>query len=43
MTDKFYSWGVQAFDEGPWPRMSGRQRGNIMNKLAALMEVGYVA
>ncbi|CAL8465907.1 g5443 [Coccomyxa elongata] len=28
----------QAFDEGPWPRMSGRQRGNIMNKLATLME-----
>lgn len=30
---------VQAFDHGPWPRMSGRQRGNIMHKLATLMEV----
>ncbi|EIE18437.1 aldehyde dehydrogenase [Coccomyxa subellipsoidea C-169] len=28
----------QAFDHGPWPRMSGRQRGNIMHKLATLME-----
>jgi hypothetical protein len=31
---------MQAFDHGPWPRMSGRQRGSIMHKLAALMEVG---
>ena len=30
---------VQAFDKGPWPRMTGRQRGLLMNKLADLMQV----
>lgn len=27
-----------AFDKGPWPRMSGRQRGRILNKLADLID-----
>lgn len=27
-----------AFDEGPWPRMSGYERGRIMNKLADLID-----
>ncbi len=31
--------GAQAFDNGPWPRMGGRQRGVLMNKLADLMQV----
>lgn len=30
---------MQAFDKGPWPRMTGRQRGLLMNKLADLMQV----
>lgn len=30
---------VQAFDKGPWPRMHGRERGQILYKLADLMEV----
>ena len=30
---------AQAFDKGPWPRMTGRQRGLLMNKLADLMQV----
>ena len=30
---------VQAFDKGPWPRMSGRERGTLMTRLASLMEV----
>lgn len=28
----------RAFDKGPWPRMSGRERGAILYKLADLME-----
>ena len=28
----------EAFDNGPWPRMSGRERGRIMNRFANLME-----
>ncbi|CAN6442210.1 unnamed protein product [Victoria cruziana] len=28
----------KAFDRGPWPRMSGSQRGKVMLKLADLME-----
>eukprot|EP00640_Fibrocapsa_japonica_P002010 CAMPEP_0113937976 /NCGR_PEP_ID=MMETSP1339-20121228/4437_1 /TAXON_ID=94617 /ORGANISM="Fibrocapsa japonica" /LENGTH=535 /DNA_ID=CAMNT_0000940899 /DNA_START=71 /DNA_END=1678 /DNA_ORIENTATION=+ /assembly_acc=CAM_ASM_000762 len=28
----------KAFEEGPWPKMSGRQRGRILYKLADLME-----
>ncbi len=32
-------WLVQAFDRGPWPRMHGRERGQILYKLADLMEV----
>ena len=28
----------KAFDEGPWPRMSGRDRGLLMNKFADLLE-----
>merc|ERR1719440_1005744 len=27
-----------AFDEGPWPRMSGYERGRILNKLADLID-----
>ena len=30
---------LQAFDKGPWPRMSGRERGTLMTRLARLMEV----
>ena len=30
---------MQAFDKGPWPRMHGRERGQILYKLADLMEV----
>lgn len=30
---------LQAFDEGPWPRMTGRQRGRLLSRLADLMEV----
>lgn len=29
----------KAFDEGPWPRMSGRERAGILFKLADLLEV----
>ena len=29
----------KAFDEGPWPRMSGRERGLLMNKFADLLEL----
>jgi len=28
----------KAFDKGPWPRMSGRERGTILYKFADLME-----
>lgn len=28
----------KAFDEGPWPRMSGKARSRILNKLADLIE-----
>lgn len=28
-----------AFDNGPWPRMSGRERGLLMNKFADLLEI----
>lgn len=28
----------EAFDNGPWPRMSGKQRGQILAKLADLIE-----
>lgn len=28
----------QAFDHGPWPRMTGRERGQILYKFADLME-----
>lgn len=28
----------KAFDEGPWPRMTGYQRGRILSKFADLME-----
>ncbi len=28
----------KAFDHGPWPRMSGRERGRILNKFADLIE-----
>lgn len=28
----------KAFDEGPWPRMSGRERGKIIMRFAELME-----
>uniref|UniRef100_A0A9I9DXB8 Aldehyde dehydrogenase 1 n=1 Tax=Cucumis melo TaxID=3656 RepID=A0A9I9DXB8_CUCME len=28
----------QAFDHGPWPRMSGAERGRIMTKLAGLID-----
>ena len=28
----------RAFDEGPWPKMSGRQRGKLLYKLADLVE-----
>jgi aldehyde dehydrogenase (NAD+) len=27
-----------AFDHGPWPRMSGRERGRILHKFADLLE-----
>mmetsp|Transcript_25564 Transcript_25564/g.31018 ORF Transcript_25564/g.31018 Transcript_25564/m.31018 type:complete len:525 (+) Transcript_25564:89-1663(+) len=27
-----------AFDEGPWPKMGGRERGKLLNKLADLLE-----
>lgn len=27
-----------AFDKGPWPRMSGRERGRILNRFADLLE-----
>lgn len=30
--------GLQAFDHGPWPRMTGRERGAILYKFADLME-----
>ena len=33
------SLALQAFDKGPWPRMDGRRRGQILFKLADLMEV----
>jgi aldehyde dehydrogenase (NAD+) len=29
----------RAFDDGPWPRMSGRERGRLMNRLADLIEM----
>jgi len=29
---------LQAFDHGPWPRMTGRERGAILYKFADLME-----
>lgn len=28
----------KAFDEGPWPRTSGRQRSRILHKFADLVE-----
>lgn len=28
----------KAFDKGPWPRLSGRERGTILHKFADLME-----
>ena len=33
---------AQAFDKGPWPRMHGRERGQILYKLADLMEVRLI-
>src|SRR3954453_2256468 len=29
----------KAFEDGPWPRMSAAERGRLLNKLAALIEV----
>jgi acyl-CoA reductase-like NAD-dependent aldehyde dehydrogenase len=29
----------KAFDEGPWPRMTGEQRGRVLLRLADLVEV----
>jgi aldehyde dehydrogenase (NAD+) len=31
----------KAFDEGPWRKMSGQERGNLMLKLADIMEKNY--
>ena len=28
----------KAFDEGPWPRMTGTERGELIGKAAALMK-----
>jgi acyl-CoA reductase-like NAD-dependent aldehyde dehydrogenase len=28
----------RAFDEGPWPRMSGRERGDVLLKLAGVLQ-----
>ena len=36
--DKAVSAARAAFDEGPWPRMSAKERGRIMYKLADLVE-----
>ena len=33
-------WPVQAYDEGPWPRMTAQQRSSIMHRMADLLEVG---
>ncbi len=30
---------MQAFDEGPWPRMSGKERAKAMMNLVQLLEV----
>ena len=30
----------KAFDDGPWPRMSGRDRARLLRRLASLIEVG---
>ncbi|KIZ05750.1 aldehyde dehydrogenase (NAD+) [Monoraphidium neglectum] len=36
--DKAVIAARRAFDEGPWPRMSAKERGRLMFKLADLME-----
>jgi len=36
--DNAVSAARAAFDEGPWPRMSGRERGEIMHRIADVME-----
>ncbi len=34
---------VQAFDEGPWPRMSGKERAKVMHRLVQLLEASRPA
>src|SRR5258707_4308455 len=36
--DKAVAAARAAFDKGPWRKMSAAQRGNLMNKLADLIE-----
>lgn len=36
--DKAVKAAREAFDEGPWPKMSAKQRGRLMYKFADLME-----
>ena len=36
--DKAVRAARKAFDEGPWPRMTAKQRGRILQKFADLME-----
>ncbi|CAK0737958.1 Aldehyde dehydrogenase 2 member B4, mitochondrial [Coccomyxa viridis] len=36
--DKAVKAAREAFDKGPWPRMTGRQRGLIMQRMADIMQ-----
>jgi len=36
--DRAVASARKAFDEGPWPRMSGRERGKIMMKISEIMQ-----
>ena len=36
--DRAVAAARRAFDYGPWPRMSGRARGRVMQKFADLLE-----
>lgn len=35
--DRAVSAARTAFDDGPWPRMSGRERARVLNRVAALL------
>ena len=31
-----------AFDNGPWPRMSGRERGRVLSRFESFLKFSYI-